>query len=263
MSDQTLKDHPKTKRAARALGLQVPHLMGHLHCLWHWALDYAQDGDLSEFDAWEIADAAMYEGDAEAFVSALAECGKDGPGFLEQDVDSLLIHDWEDYAGRLIAQREANAERMRVKRAEHVQRTCNARTGATVEDSTEEKSTEQKRTRKEDGGAALVTLALTELPASESTKEDFERTIARYQSKLTDEHIERIIVQLGNYRPPKPRPKLHLTLAAWLNKEPRDSLLPAHTEWQPPPAPDKTEPEGVPMPEEVQKLMGSIGKAMP
>lgn len=80
----------------------------------------------------------------------------------------------------------------------------------------------------------LVALALTELPASESTKEDYQRTVDRYRDKLSDEHIERIIYDLAakpKYHDPKK--KLHATLAAWLNKEPRDALRPEHKAFKP------------------------------
>ena len=80
----------------------------------------------------------------------------------------------------------------------------------------------------------LVTLALTELPLSESTQADYQRTVDRYRAKMSDEHIERIIYDLAakpKYHDPKK--KLHATLAAWLNREPRDALPPAHKEFKP------------------------------
>ena len=74
-SHQELRDHPKTKRMARRLGISVPAAIGHLHCLWWWAMDYAPDGDISDYDAEDIADAAMWDGDAEQFLQALIDCG--------------------------------------------------------------------------------------------------------------------------------------------------------------------------------------------
>lgn len=93
----------------------MPTLVGHLHLLWHWCLDYAEDGDLAAY-AWEdLADAAMWDGDPDLFVGALLQCGPgDSDGFLEADPDgNLRLHDWNDYAGRLIEQREKNRERQR------------------------------------------------------------------------------------------------------------------------------------------------------
>ena len=48
-SHQELANHPKTKRFKRALGISTPQAIGHLHLLWWWALDYAQDGSLAAF----------------------------------------------------------------------------------------------------------------------------------------------------------------------------------------------------------------------
>ncbi|MBC2722661.1 MAG: DnaD domain protein [Desulfosporosinus sp.] len=100
--------------------------MGHLHFLWWWCLEYANDGDLSKFDALDIAVAAGWEGDAGDFVTALVECGPgDSMGFIEQTDLGLAIHDWMDYAGRLIEKRQANTKRMQNARAKnkHVRNT--------------------------------------------------------------------------------------------------------------------------------------------
>lgn len=108
-SHQELAQHPKTIRLARLLDTNIPAALGHLHLLWWWTLDYAEDGDLSAFDADDIAIAAQWDGDAERFVEALIECGPgDRAGFLDDD---RSIHDWHDFAGRLIEQRQFNRER--------------------------------------------------------------------------------------------------------------------------------------------------------
>ncbi|ADU50154.1 HNH endonuclease [Thermaerobacter marianensis DSM 12885] len=110
-SHQSLKDHPKTRRLARRLGISVPAAIGHLHCLWWWALEYAQDGSLAQYDADDIADAMMWDGDSQQLVQALVHAG-----FLDETGDGLRIHDWRDYAGRLIEQRERAAARKREMR---------------------------------------------------------------------------------------------------------------------------------------------------
>lgn len=100
------------------LGIQRVHLVGHLHALWWWAMDYAPSGSLSGFDAADIADAMEWEGDPDALIGALLGCGVgDGAGFLDAaDDGSISIHDWDDYAGKLLGKRNRDAARKRVER---------------------------------------------------------------------------------------------------------------------------------------------------
>jgi len=121
-SHQTLRAHPKTRKAARALDIPPVHVIGHLHALWHWALDLADDGDLSKFDADDLAIGAEWEGDPQQFVDALVDCGfGGGPGFLERDgaygdpedglTGALVLHDWWAYAGKLVSRRQRDRKR--------------------------------------------------------------------------------------------------------------------------------------------------------
>ena len=127
-SHEEITEHPKTKRAARTLGISLPQMVGHMHFLWFWCLKFAQDGNLSQYDTQDIADAAAWEGDSQVFVRALVECGPgSSSGFLDEDEHGgLFVHDWMDYAGRLIDKRKENAERMRIARAKHVHKKCEA-----------------------------------------------------------------------------------------------------------------------------------------
>lgn len=155
-SHQELLGHPKTRRAARLLNLPRVHLVGHLHALWYWCMDYAQDGEVTRYDAADLADAAEWEGDPDLFVDSLITAG-----FLDRGTDGALhVHDWHDYAGRLIERRAANRNRMRSARAKHdtpsidecathvqdtsahVQDTC----GATVPNQTKPNQTETEPT---------------------------------------------------------------------------------------------------------------------
>ena len=96
------------------LGLNIPAMVGYLHCLWYWALDCCQDGDLTGLADDEISDGAMWEGDPHEFVQALINCGfGDRPGFIES---TMQIHDWHEYAGKLVEKRKADAERKRSAR---------------------------------------------------------------------------------------------------------------------------------------------------
>jgi len=101
-SHQDLGRHPKTKRLKRRLNISLPAVVGHLHYLWWWALDFAEDGDLSKYDAADIADAAMWEGEPEVWEAALIEAG-----FMDED---RTLHDWYEYAGRFIQLRKEASE---------------------------------------------------------------------------------------------------------------------------------------------------------
>lgn len=103
-SHQELGRHPKTRKLARALGISLPATVGHLHYLWWWALDFAQNGDISRYDAEELAEAALWEGDPAAFVEALTLAG-----FVDRATSRL--HDWDQYVGKLLDRRRANAWR--------------------------------------------------------------------------------------------------------------------------------------------------------
>jgi hypothetical protein len=107
-SHQELRDNPKTRKLARALNISIPTAIGHLQCLWWWALDYAQDGDLSKYDDYDIADAMMWEGDPPVLAEAMVAAR-----LIEEDVGGRRIHDWREYAGRLIERREKDRERKR------------------------------------------------------------------------------------------------------------------------------------------------------
>ncbi len=115
---QTIGKHPKTIKAAVRLKVPIPAMVGHLALLWLWCLDFAQDGDLTGYEDQILADAAMWTGDAIAFVEALVNCNpREGrPGFLKRTDGLLLIHDWDDYAGKLIDRRQRNADKQKAYR---------------------------------------------------------------------------------------------------------------------------------------------------
>lgn len=113
-SHQSLRDHPKTKKLARLLGVRLPEAIGILQCLWWWCVDYAPDGNLTDIDVEVVADACGWEGDADFLIRGLldATAKKGGKGFLSDD-NGLFVHDWGDYAGMLLARRESNRDRAR------------------------------------------------------------------------------------------------------------------------------------------------------
>ena len=142
---QSLPTHKKTLAAADRLDMPPVHLMGHLTALWLWVLDNAPDGDITSISARTIARVVQWEGSPDVFLDALIEAG-----FIACTDEGTVIHDWNDYAGRLVEKRKANAARMKHKRATHVQHTCNARAGATVPNRTIPNRTKNTRRASDD-----------------------------------------------------------------------------------------------------------------
>lgn len=110
-SHQGLRGHPKTKKLVRRLKSSAAIIVGHLHFIWWWALDFAQDGEITQFDPEDIADACDWSGDPEEFFNALVDAG-----FIDKVEHRYFLHDWYDYAGKLIELRKKDAERKRNSR---------------------------------------------------------------------------------------------------------------------------------------------------
>lgn len=106
-SEQALASHPKVHLLAKDLGINVAQAVGHLHLLWWWALDYADDGNLTRYRDF-IPSASQWSGDEELFINSLIKYG-----WLDENEGTISIHDWLDYTGALIETREKDAERKR------------------------------------------------------------------------------------------------------------------------------------------------------
>lgn len=101
-SHTVLLRHRKTIMLANALGIKPVHAIGHLHALWHNALEQQEDGDLSGWPNGMIARMAAFEGNEDGFVRALNACGW---------LDEKILHDWLDYAGPYLAKKYHNSRR--------------------------------------------------------------------------------------------------------------------------------------------------------
>jgi hypothetical protein len=113
-SHQELAHHPKVARLANTLNVHKASALGHLHMFWWWCLSYAEDGDVTDFDAYELADGAQWSASTpEEFVAALQSSG-----WIDSSDGQLTVHDWWDYAGKLVERRRMDAERKRKARAE-------------------------------------------------------------------------------------------------------------------------------------------------
>lgn len=113
-SHSELKDHPKTIRAARRLGVSVFDIIGRLHALWWWAMGQVPDGLISAYDPEDIAHVMGWEKDPNLLLEALVTCGaKDCPGFLDRMPNGdLMIHDWEEHCGDRFRKRQQGKERL-------------------------------------------------------------------------------------------------------------------------------------------------------
>jgi len=94
-SHTVLRNHRKVLQLSRALKISVATTIGHLHLLWHAALEQQEDGDLSKWPDELIAELSCYPGDAKVFVGFLEDIG-----WL--DKGKKRIHDWWDYAGMFL-----------------------------------------------------------------------------------------------------------------------------------------------------------------
>lgn len=107
-SHADLRDHPKVDLLMELLAVTRRDAVGLLHFVWWRALTYAPTGDLSDFTDGQVARWADWDGDPGHLVSALKTAG-----FLATD---RTLHDWDDYAGRWIDRRNADAARKKEAR---------------------------------------------------------------------------------------------------------------------------------------------------
>ena len=106
---QGLANHVKTIKLRKILKIKKIEAIGILFLLWWWALDCAPSGDLSGLDDDDISEIVEYKAKGNTTVlSALIEAG-----FIDENKH---IHDWGDYAGKLIEKRKTDAERKRTVR---------------------------------------------------------------------------------------------------------------------------------------------------
>lgn len=113
---QGLREHRKTYACAEMLNISRVTMVGTLACLWLWALDNTPDGRLDGISNRTIAHVCDWpEKKADKLIGALLSCG-----WLEKDEDVLRIHDWTEYAGKLMERRAKDKERKKTSRANSV-----------------------------------------------------------------------------------------------------------------------------------------------
>lgn len=216
-SYQELREHPKTRRLARKLGVPLPQAIGHLHLLWWWAMDYAPDGDLSRWEAGDIADAGGWEGDAGQFLSALMASGfVDTDEDLPADVCPMQLHDWDQYAGKFLAQRQRDAERLRSVRQSTGVRTAYELRSSDVR--REEKREEENRgeEKREEGGSARAGAKPPRRPHEKLSEEQFQQLCDDFP-ELTD--LPQRVEEALNHAAAKKAASEYLYLRNWLRKD--------------------------------------------
>ena len=83
-------------------------------------MKYAQDGNISDFEAEDIADAAGWEWKTEEFLNAMIDCGRGSKcSFIEKTEKGMFIHDWNNNGGIFEKKREQNCLRQQRFRKSH------------------------------------------------------------------------------------------------------------------------------------------------
>jgi len=104
-SHTVLMRHRKLAELATALRIRRSYAMGHLHALWHAALEQQEDGDLTAWSDEFIADSSDFPGDAPQYVRLLQQ---------HRWLDGRLIHDWLDYSGLFLIKKYSTSNRVRL-----------------------------------------------------------------------------------------------------------------------------------------------------
>jgi len=149
-SHQDLGTHRKTMRLCTLLKIDDLRAVGLLHFLWWWALDNVPDGNLTGLTDKELALACHWKGKPEALINSLCQAG-----WIDRGNGTVKLHNWQDYAGKLVTKRLANQRYQREHRErerllsddcqQDVRLTSDLCQGATVPNRTQQNSTEDDR----------------------------------------------------------------------------------------------------------------------
>ena len=116
---QQLRNHPKLHHLHSLVAPEgdIDLVRSKLENLWLWALDYSDEHGKIEFAKAAptpkyLSEISGWRGDPVAWMSGLV-----GSGWIDRDGNDLLLHDWEQYAGKYLARRAADARRKADERA--------------------------------------------------------------------------------------------------------------------------------------------------
>ena len=106
---QGLREHRKLFACADELKVSRIQMIGILTSLWLWSLDNAQNGSLEGISNRTIARVCDWpEKKADVLIDALVRAR-----WLDKHGECVQIHDWADYAGKLMESREKDRNRKR------------------------------------------------------------------------------------------------------------------------------------------------------
>lgn len=108
--EASFRDHPKVKKLARRLECSLAEARGFVAGLWCWICDASPDGNLSSYDAEDLAIAADWSGDPEVFRAALV-----ATGLIDETPDGAHLHDWMERA-KAYVEAQRSADRRKAKR---------------------------------------------------------------------------------------------------------------------------------------------------
>ena len=93
--------HPKVGHLCELLGVRVPTAVGYLELLWHFAAEFAPQGDIGRYEDARIEAAVYWKGKRGSLVTALLQAR-----FIDATPEyRLVIHDWHEHADDAVKKR--------------------------------------------------------------------------------------------------------------------------------------------------------------
>lgn len=207
-----IRHHPKTRRLARALGVDRPTAVGLVTQLWMVTMSlHADEGDLEQSslgaDAAELAEELGWTGDAQVLVDALRSSGW---------LDEWVVHDWTEEQSSQVSTRlaarelghkggkasgEARKERQATEGSESDPQSSNSdsrsasRSGsatATPSDANQKRKEKKRKDKKEETRARprdaspAAASALVAPAADEAAENPYRDQVARIMAKLAE-----------------------------------------------------------------------------
>jgi len=127
-SHQKLEKHPKLLEICNKTGWNKDEVIGKLHRLWWWVLDYAEDGILNRFSPEQFLSEINGKITPKDLLKILIDTN-----FIDKD---LKIHDWWDYAGRYLTAKYRNTNPKLLQKIEKKYRATKSRSKVSLKTGT-------------------------------------------------------------------------------------------------------------------------------